>query len=253
MYNPNMQDNSVEKMPLSQHLEDLRKVLLRALLGLVVGVIAGAFFVAPVLDFLAGPVGGVVNLQVIEVTESMSVYMRVALLIGLIVALPWIFFQLFSFIGKGLKKSEKRGLLVAIPFATILFLAGGGFAFFVMLPASMKFFISLLEVDTSLRLSSYFGFVVNLIFWIAMSFELPLLVFVMTRVGVIKPEFLTKGWRVALVVIAVMAAVITPTGDPVNMVIFMLPLFVLYLLSIGLSALAYKARRASENASPEVE
>ena len=253
MYNPNMQDNSVEKMPLSQHLEDLRKVLLRALLGLVVGVIAGAFFVAPVLDFLAGPVGGVVNLQVIEVTESMSVYMRVALLIGLIVALPWIFFQLFSFIGKGLKKSEKRGLLVAIPFATILFLAGGGFAFFVMLPASMKFFTSLLEVDTSLRLSSYFGFVVNLIFWIAMSFELPLLVFVMTRVGVIKPEFLTKGWRVALVVIAVMAAVITPTGDPVNMVIFMLPLFVLYLLSIGLSALAYKARRASENASPEVE
>lgn len=253
MYNPNMQDNSVEKMPLSQHLEDLRKVLLRALLGLMVGVIAGAFFVAPVLDFLAGPVGGVVNLQVIEVTESMSVYMRVALLIGLIVALPWIFFQLFSFIGKGLKKSEKRGLLVAIPFATILFLAGGGFAFFVMLPASMKFFISLLEVDTSLRLSSYFGFVVNLIFWIAMSFELPLLVFVMTRVGVIKPEFLTKGWRVALVVIAVMAAVITPTGDPVNMVIFMLPLFVLYLLSIGLSALAYKARRASENASPEVE
>lgn len=253
MYNPNMQDNSVEKMPLSQHLEDLRKVLLRALLGLMVGVIAGAFFVAPVLDFLAGPVGGVVNLQVIEVTESMSVYMRVALLIGLIVALPWIFFQLFSFIGKGLKKSEKRGLLVAIPFATILFLAGGGFAFFVMLPASMKFFTSLLEVDTSLRLSSYFGFVVNLIFWIAMSFELPLLVFVMTRVGVIKPEFLTKGWRVALVVIAVMAAVITPTGDPVNMVIFMLPLFVLYLLSIGLSALAYKARRASENASPEVE
>ena len=253
MYNPSMEDNPTEKMPLSQHLEDLRIVLLRALLGLMVGVIAGAFFVAPVLDFLAGPIGGVKSLQVIEVTESVSVYMRVALLIGLIVALPWIFFQLFSFIGKGLKKSEKRGLLVAIPFATILFLAGGGFSFFVMLPASMKFFTSLLEVDTSLRLSSYFGFVVNLIFWIAMSFELPLLVFVLTRVGVIKPNFLTKGWRVALVVIAVMAAVITPTGDPLNMVIFMLPLFVLYLLSIGLSALAYKARRASENASPEVE
>lgn len=253
MYNPSMKDKPTEKLPLSQHLEDLRKVLLRAILGLLAGVIAGAFFVKPVLDFLARPIGGVENLQVIEVTESMSVYMRVALLIGLIVALPWIFYQLFSFIGKGLKKSEKRGLLIAVPFATILFLAGGGFAFYVMLPASMKFFTNLLEVDTSLRLSSYFGFVINLIFWIAMSFELPLLVFVMTRVGVIKPEFLTKGWRVALVVIAVMAAVITPTGDPVNMVIFMLPLFVLYLLSIGLSALAYKARRASENASPEVE
>lgn len=253
MYNPSMKDKPIEKLPLSQHLEDLRKVLLRAILGLLAGVIAGAFFVKPVLDFLARPIGGVENLQVIEVTESMSVYMRVALLIGLIVALPWIFYQLFSFIGKGLKKSEKRGLLIAVPFATILFLAGGGFAFYVMLPASMKFFTNLLEVDTSLRLSSYFGFVINLIFWIAMSFELPLLVFVLSRVGLIKPGFLTKGWRVALVVIAVMAAVITPTGDPVNMVIFMLPLFVLYLMSIGLSALAYKARRASEKENPEVE
>jgi sec-independent protein translocase protein TatC len=106
MYNPNMEDNSFEKMPLGQHLDDLRKVLLRALLGLMAGVIAGAFFVKPVLDFFARPIGGVENLQVIEVTESVSVYMRVALLIGLIVALPWIFFQLFSFIGKGLKRAK---------------------------------------------------------------------------------------------------------------------------------------------------
>lgn len=253
MYNPSMKEDPSDKMPLTQHLEDLRKVLLRALLGLFAGVIAGVFFVKPVLDFFARTIGGVENLQVIEVTESMSVYMRVALLIGLVVALPWIFFQFFSFIGKGLKKSEKRGLLIATPFATILFLVGGGFAFFVMLPASIKFFTGLLEVNTSLRLSSYFGFVINLIFWIGISFELPLLVFVLTRVGLIKPNFLTKGWRAALVLIAVMAAVITPTGDPVNMVIFMLPLFVLYLMSIGLSALAYKARRASELGSLEEE
>lgn len=248
-----MEESTSEQMPLSQHLEDLRKVLFRAILGLAAGVIAGAFFVDPVLDFLSRPVGGVESLQVIEVTESMSVFMRVALLIGLVVALPWIFFQLFSFVGKGLKKSEKRGLFIAIPFATALFLAGGSFAFFVMLPASMKFFIGLLEVNTSIRLSSYFGFTTNLIFWVGVSFELPLLVFVLTRVGVIRPSFLTKGWRVAVVAIAVLAAVITPTGDPVNMVIFMLPLFVLYLMSIGLSALAYKARNVSKTDDPEVE
>ena len=248
-----MEESTSEQMPLSQHLEDLRKVLFRAILGLAAGVIAGAFFVDPVLDFLSRPVGGVESLQVIEVTESMSVFMRVALLIGLVVALPWIFFQLFSFVGKGLKKSEKRGLLIAIPFATALFLAGGSFAFFVMLPASMRFFIGLLEVNTSIRLSSYFGFTTNLIFWVGVSFELPLLVFVLTRVGVIRPSFLTKGWRVAVVAIAVLAAVITPTGDPVNMVIFMLPLFVLYLMSIGLSALAYKARNVSKTDDPEVE
>ena len=248
-----MEESTSEQMPLSQHLEDLRKVLFRAILGLAAGVIAGAFLGDPVLDFLSRPVGGVESLQVIEVTESMSVFMRVALLIGLVVALPWIFFQLFSFVGKGLKKSEKRGLFIAIPFATALFLAGGSFAFFVMLPASMRFFIGLLEVNTSIRLSSYFGFTTNLIFWVGVSFELPLLVFVLTRVGVIRPSFLTKGWRVAVVAIAVLAAVITPTGDPVNMVIFMLPLFVLYLMSIGLSALAYKARNVSKTDDPEVE
>ena len=248
-----MEESTSEQMPLSHHLEDLRKVLFRAILGLAAGVIAGAFFVDPVLDFLSRPVGGVESLQVIEVTESMSVFMRVALLIGLVVALPWIFFQLFSFVGKGLKKSEKRGLFIAIPFATALFLAGGSFAFFVMLPASMRFFIGLLEVNTSIRLSSYFGFTTNLIFWVGVSFELPLLVFVLTRVGVIRPSFLTKGWRVAVVAIAVLAAVITPTGDPVNMVIFMVPLFVLYLMSIGLSALAYKARNVSKTDDPEVE
>lgn len=96
-----MEESTSEQMPLSQHLEDLRKVLFRAILGLAAGVIAGAFFVDPVLDFLSRPVGGVESLQVIEVTESMSVFMRVALLIGLVVALPWIFFQLFSFVGKG--------------------------------------------------------------------------------------------------------------------------------------------------------
>lgn len=253
MYNSNMEEEPSAVMPISQHLEDLRKVLLRAIIGLIVGVAAGAFFVKPVLNFFAQSIGGVDKLQVIEVTESMSVYMRVALLIGLIVALPWIFYQLFSFVGKGLKKAEKRGLLIAIPFATLLFLAGGSFAFFIMLPASMRFFTTLLEVNTSLRLSSYFGFVVNLIFWIGVSFELPLLVFVLTRVGVLKPEYLTKGWRVAIVVIAILSAVITPTGDPVNMLIFMLPLFGLYLSSIGLSALAYKARRAKKTGSPEVK
>lgn len=248
-----MEESFGDLKPFSQHLEELRKVLLKAFLGLLVGVLVGAFFVRPVLEVLARPVGGVENLQVIEVTESMSVYMRVALLLGGIAALPWIFLQLFSFIGAGLKTNEKRGLFVAIPFATILFLAGGGFAYFVMLPASMEFFGTLLTVHTNLRLSSYFGFVTNLIFWIGVSFELPLMIFILTKVGLIEPKTLVKGWRFALVAIAVLAAVITPTGDPVNMVIFMLPLFVLYLMSIGLSVLAHKSKKASQKNSPEVK
>ncbi|MGB4595097.1 MAG: twin-arginine translocase subunit TatC [Anaerolineaceae bacterium] len=236
-----------EDKPVSiwSHLEDLRKTLMYVLIGIVICVIAGYFVARPVMDFLARPIGGIANLQAIEVTENVSVTMRVALLVGITIATPWIFFQLFSFIGKGLTKKEKRAVLIAVPFATLMFVAGAVFAYYVMLPTSMQFFMDFLQVQTSLRIKSYIDFVTNLIFWIACSFELPVLVFVLARVGLITSKQLLSGWRIAIVVIAVAAAIITPTADPVNMAIFMIPLFALYLLSIGLSAIAVKLRAKS--------
>lgn len=237
----------VEDKPVSiwDHLEDLRKTLLYAIIGIAICVIAGYFVARPVMDFLARPIGGIQNLQAIEVTENVSVTMRVALLVGVIIATPWVFFQFFTFIGKGLTDKEKRAVLIAVPFATLMFVGGAAFAYFVMLPTSMQFFMTFLQVETSLRIKSYIDFVTNLIFWIACSFELPVLVFVLARVGLITPKAMVSGWRIAIVVIAVAAAIITPTADPVNMAIFMIPLFALYLLSIGLSVLAVKLRAKS--------
>lgn len=232
-----------EKLPLTQHLEELRGTLFRSLIGLLVGVVAAAFFVNPVLRFLTAPIGGLQNLYAIEVTETMSVFMRVALLGGLILALPWIIIQLLAFVSKGLKAGEKRGIYLVMPFAVILFLAGVAFAFYVMLPASLAFFQEIIAVSTSIRIKSYISFVTNLLFWIGVSFQLPLIFFVLTKVGLVNARMLIKGWRVAIVVIAVLAAVITPTGDPINMLIFMLPLFVLYLLSILLSVMARKTAK----------
>jgi len=172
--------------------------------------------------------------------------MRVALLGGMIIALPWIVFQLLRFVGKGLKPTERKGIYLALPFAVLLFLAGVAFAFYVMLPASLGFFQEILDVTTSIRLKSYISFTTNIMFWIGVSFQLPLVFFVLTKIGIVTPKLLVKGWRVAIVAIAVLAAVITPTGDPINMLIFMLPLFVLYLLSILLSALAKKPTKVEE-------
>lgn len=235
-----------DKMPLSDHLEELRKTLFLSLIGLIIGIVAAAFFVNPALKFLTRPIGGLEYLQAIEVTETLSVYMRVALLGGLILALPWIAYQLLKFVGKGLKPKEKKGLYTAIPFAVLLFLGGAAFAFYIMLPASLKFFQEVLDVTTSIRLKSYISFVNNLLFWIGVSFQLPLIFFVLTKVGVVNSKMLIKGWRVALVTIAILAAVITPTGDPVNMMLFMLPLFVLYLLSILLSVFAVKSEKTGD-------
>lgn len=228
------------------HLEELRKTLLQAAIGVVICVIVGYFLARPLMDFLTLPVGGISMLQAIEVTENVSVTMRVALLAGIILATPWIFFQLFHFIGKGLTAKERKSVLIAVPFATLMFVGGATFAYYVMLPTSMQFFMTFLPVETTLRIKSYIDFVTNLIFWIACSFELPVLVFVLARVGILTSKVLLKGWRIAVVVIAVAAAIITPTADPVNMLIFMIPLFALYLLSIILSAIATNLRSRSD-------
>lgn len=239
-------EDEEEKIPLTAHLEELRRTLIMSLAGLIVGVIAAIFFVKPALTILTTPIGGLQNLHVIEVTESMSVYMRLALLIGLIIALPWVVYQLFKFISKGLKPRERKSIYWAIPFAVLLFLTGVAFAYFVMLPASLSFFQEILDVTTSLRLNSYISYLTNLLFWIGVSFELPLVFFVLAKAGIVNHKMLIKGWRFALIAIAVLAAVITPTGDPINMLIFMLPLSVLYLLSILLSAVAQKPAKAEE-------
>lgn len=235
-----------EALTIPSHLEELRSALLRALVGLGVAIIASLFFTRQLIDFLAQPIGGLDKLQAIEVTETVSVYMRVALLAGVILASPWIFFQLFSFLAKGLKAEERSKVLIAVPFAVLFFAAGAVFAYLIMLPSALNFFAQFLGVQTFFRIKSYYGFVTNIIFWIGVSFELPLVVFMLANVGIVNARMLIKGWRVAIVLIAVLAAVITPTADPVNMAIFMLPLFALYLLSIGLAALAGKKQAAAE-------
>lgn len=231
-----------EKQSLMEHIEELRKTLFNILIGLLVGVVIAAFFVKPILAYLSQPIGGLEQLHAIEVTESIGVFMRIALLAGLLITLPWVFYQLFMFIGKGLKENERKSILIVVPFATVMFAGGVAFAFYIMLPASLDFLTTILGIQTMIRVKSYFSFVTNLLFWIGLSFEMPLFIYVLARFGLLKAGMMLKGWRVAIVVIAILAAMITPTSDPVNMAIFMIPLFVLYLLSIGFAAIAEKQR-----------
>ena len=111
-----------------------------------------------------------------------------------------------------------------------------------MLPAAIPFLVSFLGVKTTPRLSNYIGFVTNMMFWIGISFELPLLVFIMAKLNFVNAKMLAKQWRIAVVVIAVVAAVVTPTPDPVNMSLMMAPLMVLYVLSIFFAAVARRGK-----------
>jgi len=123
-----------------------------------------------------------------------------------------------------------------VALTTLLFLAGGAFAWFVMLPTAIPFLTRFMGITTQVRPLNYFSFITSLLFWIGVSFEMPVVVMILARFGLVTPRQLLKGWRYAIVGLAVVAAAVTPTVDPVNMGLVLLPLLGLYAISIGLAA-----------------
>lgn len=241
------------RQSLWDHVEDLRKHLLRSLLALSLAVGISFIFTQPLIRYMAEPVGGLETLRAIEVTESIGVFMKVALLSGLALSLPYIAFEFWLFAAPGLKPRSRSFGLIAIPVATLLFLCGMAFAYYVMMPAALEFLLDFMGIQAELRPASYFSFVTSVMFWIGISFEFPLVIYALTSIGFIKPKVLAEQWRLAIVIIAVLAAAITPTVDPVNMALVMVPMTLLYFISIGLSRIAYRARIRQERASAIAE
>jgi sec-independent protein translocase protein TatC len=235
-----------------EQVEALRAHLLRAVLGIAVGVAIAFLFTPQLLAFLAKPIGGIHNLVAIEVTESIGVYMKVALLGGLAIALPYVAFELWFFAAPGLRPRERWFGLVGIPMAAIFFIGGMAFTYFILLPSALPFLLNFAGIQARVRPASYFGFVTGLMFWIGIAFEFPLVIYVLTAIGLVKPQPLARNWRIAVVIISVVAAAITPTVDPVNMSLVMLPMILLYFISIGLSYMAYSGRQnPEEKSAPE--
>ena len=237
--------SETQEMTIWGHLIELRKRLMYSVLALVVGVVISFVFGDSLLEFVARPIGGLENLLSIQVTENISVYFRVTMLAGFIIALPFILIQLMLFVSPGLTKNERKWLLWAIPIATLLFLGGAVFAYFVMLPTALPFLVQFPGPEVLPKWKDYVNFVTNLVFWIGLSFETPLLMYLLAKLGIVDAKGLAKGWRIAIIVIAVIAAVATPTPDPINMAILMAPLFGLYLLGILLASLARKDKRGA--------
>ena len=225
------------------HIEELRMHLFRMLIALAICVGISFYFAKPLMGFLAEPVGGLDKLQAIEVTEELGVFMRVALTSGIAIALPYLAFEIWLFAAPGLNSREKKNTLFGIPIATILFLGGMTFTYLILIPPALKFLAGFTEIAQDWAAAEYFGFITGLMLWIGAFFEFPLVIYFLTIVGLIQPQILLKQWRLAVVVIAIIAAAVTPTVDPVNMALVMFPMTALYFISIGMSYIAYAARR----------
>ncbi len=233
------------------HIEDLRMHLFRMLIGLAIGVGISFYFAVQLMEYLAAPVGGLEKLQAIQVTEEIGVFMRVALTSGIALMLPYIAFEIWLFAAPGLTSKEKKNTLLGIPLATILFLSGMAFTFLVLIPAALPFLGGFTDISQNWTAGEYFGFITGLMIWIGVFFEFPLVVYLLTSIGLLKPEVLRQQWRIAIVIIAILAATVTPTIDPVNMGLVMLPMTLLYFVSIGLSYVAYAGRRKRLSATEQ--
>jgi Twin arginine targeting (Tat) protein translocase TatC len=226
-----------------EHVDALRMHLLRIIIGLALGVGFSFYFTIPLMEYLAGPVGGLGKLQAIQVTEGIGVYMRVALLSGVTIMLPYIAFELWLFAAPGLKPRDRKMGLLGIPLATLLFLMGLACTYYLLLPPALPWLANFTKIPQAWTANNYFGFVTNLMLWIGLFFEFPLVIYILTSIGLVKPQVLLQQWRLAIVIISIVAAVITPTIDPVNMGLVMLPMSLLYFVSIGLSYIAYAGRK----------
>ena len=244
---------TVVKQPsaLLEHVDALRKHLTRMVIALVIGVAISAAFTTQIIDILSKPIGGIDTLQAIDVTESVGVFMRVALIAGFALALPYIAFELWLFAAPGLHARARQMGLLGIPLALVFFIGGVSFAYYLLLPTALPFLLSFMGIHTIPRVSSYVSFVTGLLFWIGIAFEFPLVIYVLSLMGLVKPKMLTKNWRFAIVIIAILAAAVTPTVDPVNMSLVMAPMILLYFLSIGLSQMAVLGQRRKQVESVE--
>jgi len=222
-----------------EHLKELRNRLMWIVGGLLVTTAVSFVFAKQVLVVLIAPMGDTLP-QALKPTESLGNYMKVALICGVTLAMPFIVYQIGRFLAPGLTKQERRWLILLVPGATLCFVAGVAFAYFIMLPSAIPFLQGFMSdiIAQQWAIGEYLSFVTSLLLWIGIAFELPLFVFFMAKIGIINAEMLSKNRKYAYLAIAVVAAIITPTVDPLNMLLVMGPLLVLYEIGVLLARIA---------------
>jgi sec-independent protein translocase protein TatC len=223
--------------PLLKHLDELRIRIFKAFFALIVTTGISFAFSKQMIEYLASPIGGISQLVSIELTENIAIFMKVSLLGGFILGMPVIVYQTMAFVLPGLKRNERTWLFIMVPFATLLFAVGVAFTWFVMLPSAIPFLTNFMGITTQVRPENYFEFITRLMFWIGICFELPLIIMFLAKLKLVTAKQLLSGWRYAIVVMAVIAAAVTPTVDPINMGLVMAPLMALYIISIALAAI----------------
>jgi len=243
------------EMTFLEHFEDLRKCLYRAVLGVIATFAVCTYYLPEIMKFLVAPYfrylpQGQQSLAYTEITEVFFLYMKVAFVGSLFASAPWIFYQLWVFISPGLRPQERKYALPFILGTSAFFMAGMAFCYYAVLPYTFKFFFEFNKQFTNIvTVSNFWDFEMKFLLGIGLTFETPILILFLTRLGLVTPMFLLKKFKWAVLLAFVASAVITPSGDPVNQTIVAVPIIVLYAIGVGISFLFQKRQEPEQKPS----
>ena len=228
------------------HLEELRWRLLKSLISVLIGSVVTFYFIDVIIEFLIKPTQSLTNpmdLQVLKVQGMFMIKWGIALIGGFVLAIPVLTYQLWKFISPGLYLNERKYVGPLIFFTYLSFLIGLVFSYTVIIPFSLEFFTSvgIDQIDNNFSINYYFNFVTWLLIGSGLIFELPVLVFILSVIGLLTPAFMSHYRRHSIVIILILSAFITPP-DPVSLVLMFIPLWLLYEISIGVSWLVNRKR-----------
>ncbi len=228
-------------MSFLEHLDELRKRIVQACLGIAAGVVIGFFFIEQIFTFLLTPARQALpagsTMIYTKPGEAFGLYITVSLIAGAVIASPFIMLQVWLFIAPGLYSNEKKLAIPFVLFSTLGFIGGAAFNHYVAFPFIMAFFASFNSIDLRFmpKLDDVFGLYTKMLIGIGLVFQMPTVVFFLAKMNLVTARFLVKNFKFALLLIFITAAVITPTGDPMTQMIFAAPMLGLYCVSIVLA------------------
>ena len=229
-----------KKLSITEHLLELRSRLIKSVIALCVCIGISIPLAHYVFDILKSRAPGI-DLVFIDVTEMLGTYMKVVFYCGIALSLPYLIYQLVRFLSPAMTDKEKRYLYFSMPLVVLLFVAGVCFAYFIFLPPALNILLHFGGdiARPMIDVSSYVSVLVRLLLAVGLVFEMPLVITLLAKLGVVSPQKLAKGRKWAVLAAFVLGAVITPTVDPVNQTLVAAPIIVLYELSIWLAKLVY--------------
>ncbi len=250
---PRLPEEDLPSMTLMGHLSELRNRLIKALIGVAVAYAISLTFTEPLWKFVCRPAAQALEslgyppiLYIIDPMDGFNIiWIKLPIVLAIFLSAPWVLYQLWAFIAPGLYRSERRWVVPFTVCSAALFVAGGAFAYLVLFRYGLRFLLSIGRGDgvgAMVSMEHYFGLFVNVVLGVGVMFELPVLIFLLTAIGLVTPRFLVRNSRYAILAIFILAAIITPTSDVVNLTLLAGPMCALFALGVFASYL-YTLRR----------